>query len=76
MSPACTLHVDRADRGIIQSFVMPKENLDAEGNESLLTKKRICPIHAEPIHGTSDLVTCPTRPRQNAYRAGERIHPG
>jgi len=55
---------------------MPKENLDAEGNESLLTKKRICPIHAEPIHGTSDLVTCPTRPRQNAYRAGERIHPG
>jgi len=34
----------------IQSFVMPKENLDAEGNESLLTKKWICPIHAEPIH--------------------------
>jgi len=47
------LHVDRADRadrGIIQSFVMPKENLGAEGNESLLTKKWICPIHAEPIH--------------------------
>jgi len=30
---------------------MPKENLDAEGNESLLTKKWICSIHAhaEPI---------------------------
>ncbi len=30
----------------IQSFVMPKKNLLAEGKESLLTAKWICPIHA------------------------------
>jgi hypothetical protein len=38
----------------MQGFIMPKKSL-AEGKESLLTEKWICPIHAEPVQNYLNL---------------------
>ena len=35
-----------------------------------------CPLGRSPLRDGVCRAGRPTRPRQNAYRAGERIHPG